>query len=455
MGEKLYKLSLLKVKHMQKFFNPKSIAVIGVSKDKNKVGHVIFKHLSEKFKTYPVNPHEKKILGHKVYKRVSDLPKVDLAVIAIPAKSVIRTVESCGKKGIRNVIIISSGFKEIGNNRKEYELEKVLTKYKIKSIGPNCLGVFDAHSGLDTLFLPQKKLTRPKAGKISFISQSGAAGSAVLDLLASENFGFAKFISYGNGTNVSETDLLEYLGKDHQTKVICLYIEGIADGKRFMEVARKIKKPIIAVKGGKSKQGNKATLSHTGSLAGSYEIYKGAWKQSNIVVADSLQELFSIAKLFEKLPNPKNKNIQVITNGGGYGILTIDAIESLNLSLAKISNESRKYLEKHVPKIVTIDNPIDLVGDATNERYDTALKICVTDRNIGVIVLIILHQTPLIDEDIVNVLKKFRGRKPIILVSTGGEQTKLISKKIEKIGFPVFTFPEAAVSALKKWVDWY
>jgi len=441
---------------MHKFFTPKTIAVVGVSKDPRKVGHVIFKNLYKKFKTYPINPHEKTILGEKVYASVGELPhKVDLVIIAIPAAGVLPVIRECGTHGIKHCIIISSGFKEIGNERLEYELAKTLDEFGMQCIGPNCLGVFDAHSGLDSLFLPTEKLTRPKPGVISFISQSGAVGSAVLDLLAAENFGFAKFISYGNGTNVSETELLEFLGKDPQTKVICLYIEGIKDGKKFMAAAKKIKKPIIAIKGGKSEKGAKATLSHTGSLAGSYEIYKGAWKQAGIIVAESLEEMFDTAKLFEKLPAPKGKKIQVITNGGGYGILTVDELERQGLTLATMSNTSRDFLRHHLPKIVIVNNPLDLVGDATNERYGMALNVCLKDKNIDIILLIILHQTPLIDEKIVDLLKKFHGKKPIIIISTGGKQTRRLSEKLENYNFPVFSFPTDAVSALKKYVEYF
>lgn len=440
---------------MQEFFTPKTIAVVGVSRAPEKVGHVIFRNLYQRFTVYPVHLHEETILGRKAYTSVQDIPEpIDLAIIAIPAQSVVRVVEECGKKRIHHVIIVSSGFKEIGNTRGEYELAKVLDKYKIQSIGPNCLGIFDAHSGFDMLFLPQRKLTRPKPGVISFISQSGAVGSAVLDLLAAEQFGFAKFISYGNGTNVTETDLLEYLGKDPQTKVICLYIEGIKDGRRFMEVAQKIKKPIIAIKGGRTEHGAKATLSHTGSLAGSYEIYKGAWKQSRIVIADSLQEVFDIARLFEKLPKPDGKRVQVITNGGGYGILAIDALAAGGMPLAALSARSKEKLKQHLPKIVRVDNPLDLVGDATDARYDLALNVCVSDKNVDVILLIILHQTPLLTEKIVDVVKKYHGQKPIVIVSTGGKQTKILSERLERDGFPVFTFPETAVQALKKFLEY-
>ena len=440
---------------MQNFFTPKSIAVIGVSKEPNKVGHIIFKNLYQKFKTFPVNPKEKQILGQRVYASVKEIPRADLAIIAIPVGGVIQAVHDCGKKGIKHLIIISSGFKEIGNTHLEYELAKALDQHGIKCVGPNCLGVFDAHSGLDSLFLPTKKLTRPKAGSISFVSQSGAVGSAVLDLLAEEAYGFAKFISYGNGTNLSETDFLQYLEKDPQTKVICMYVEGIHDGKRFLEVAKKAKKPIIIIKGGKSQKGAHATLSHTGSLAGSYEIYKGAFKQAGVITADSLEEVFHIAKLFVTLPKPRGKRVQIITNGGGYGIMTTDELEMQGLPLAEMSSQTRSFLKHHVPKIVIISNPMDLVGDATNERYGLALKMCVDDKNIDLIFLLILHQTPRIDEKIIDVVKAHKGKKPIIILSVGGKQTHILSRRFESLQFPVFAFPKETVSAVKKWVEWY
>ena len=441
---------------MQNFFTPKSIAVIGVSKDQNKVGHVIFKNLYKKFKTYPVHPNEKSILGERVYHSIQKIPqRIDLAIIAIPAALVLQAVRHCGQKGIKHLIIISSGFKEIGNDRLEYELGKTLEEYGIKCIGPNCLGVFDAHSGLDSLFLPTKKLTRPKTGGVSFISQSGAVGSAVLDLLAEESYGFAKFVSYGNGTNLSETDFLEYLEKDPQTKVICMYLEGIQNGKRFLDLAKKSKKPIIVIKGGKSEKGAHAALSHTGSLAGSYEIYKGAFAQAGVIVAESLEEVFNIAKLFITLPKPKGKKVQIITNGGGYGILTVDEVEKQGLPLAEMSAKTKLFLKHHVPKIVIIANPMDLVGDATNERYGLALKMCVDDKNIDLILLIILHQTPLIDEKIIDIVAVHKGKKPIIVLSAGGKQTKILSRRFESLNIPVFAFPQEAVTSLKKYIEYF
>ena len=440
---------------MKNFFNPKSIAVIGVSSDKKKIGRIIFDQLVKEFKTYPINPKKKKIAGKNTYASVSQIKeKVDLAFIAVPAKFVIQAVEDCGKKGIRNVVIVSSGFKEVGNNALEVTLLNTLTRYKIKCVGPNCLGIFDAHSKLDSLFLPVSKLPRPKKGSISFITQSGAIGSAVLDLLAYEDFGFSKFISYGNATNVSETDYLEFLGKDKNTKIICMYIEAIKDGKKFLKVAKKIKKPIIVIKGGKSERGNKATMSHTGSLAGAWQVYQGAFKQAGVILADNVEQMFHIAKLFEKLPKPKGNKVQVITNGGGYGIVVTDTLVTSKIPMAKMGKQSIHYLTAHVPKIAIVGNPLDLTGGATNKQYNLSLRTAFTDHKVDIILLVLLHQTPSIDEKMVSIVNKYK-KKPLLVVSTGGKQTEALSRKIESNGTPVFRFPEQAVYALKKWLDFY
>ena len=443
---------------MQNFFTPKSIAVIGVSKNPKKVGSIILSNLlqSYKKKIIPINPKQKKIQGQKAYSSVLDYKgKIDLAVIAVPAQFVIQVIEQCGKKGIKNVIIVSSGFREIGNERLEHELYKSLEKNKIKCIGPNCLGVYDAHSGLDSLFLPISQMKRPKAGNISFISQSGALGSALVDLAAYEDFGFAKFVSYGNATNLGETELLEYLSKDKQTKIICMYIEAIKNGKKFMKVAKQTKKPIIVIKGGRSEKGSKATVSHTGSLAGSYEVYKGAFKQSNVIIVDSLAEMFHVAKLFDKLSTPKGKRVQVITNGGGYGIITTDAIEENQIPLADLSSKTTKRLTALFPKICSINNPMDLVGDATNERYRIAIDACMRDPKIDILLIILLPQTPLISKSVIKELVKFQNKKPMAFIVTGGERTKPFVKEMEKHNLAVFQYPSEAVKALKKFISWF
>ncbi|MFH1456074.1 MAG: CoA-binding protein [archaeon] len=446
---------------MDKFFNAQSVAIIGVSANEKKVGHTIYKNLLQngyKGKIYPVNPNIKKVLGETVYPTLNDIPdSIDLAVIAIPAKLVLNILDECGKKKIKHVIIISSGFKETGNFELEKKLKDKLKEHEIKAIGPNCLGTFDAYSNLDLLFLPREKMQRPEKGVISFISQSGALGAAMLDKASSLGYGFSKFISYGNATSLNESDCLEYLEKDRNTKVICLYIEGVSDAKRFMEVAKNVaeKKPVIVIKGGATMEGSKATLSHTGSLAGQHHVYNAAFKQTGLIQVETLEELFLVAKLFEKGRVPKGLNVQVITNGGGYGILCTDAIVKNGLKLAQIKDSTKNKLKKLLPDITTIGNPIDLVGDADPKRYEHALIAVSKDKNIDIILLVALLQTPTLNNKIVDVIKDNVKTKTIVVVSTGGNQTQELKNKLEQNSIPTFDYPEQAVFALKKFSNFY
>ncbi|MBD3303893.1 CoA-binding protein [Candidatus Woesearchaeota archaeon] len=450
--------------NLDTFFRADRIAVIGASREEGKVGNVVFKNFLEGFdkEVFPVNPNADEVLGYKCYKSVRDIPgKPELAIICIPAKFVPGAVIECGKKGIRHVIIISAGFKEVGNDRLEKDLFNALKKYDIKCIGPNCLGVYASRGHIDTLFLPKNRLKRPKAGVISFVSQSGASGSAILDLAAEEGFGFAKFISYGNAINVDESDLIEYLGNDADTKVICLYVEGVKDGRKFLETCKKVaaKKPVIAIKGGITDAGKKAALSHTGSLAGSAEVYFGAFKQAGVTIAHTLEEVFDYMKVFEKVQvRPKGRKIQVITNGGGFGILCSDAVAGLGLEMSEMSSAVKNSLKKKLPSIAAVGNPVDLLGDATTERYRLALDACIKDKNVDVIVAVVLSQTPLIEKEIItDVLEEFNNRKkkPIVTVTTGSEFSEKLKQEIEDSGLPCFRFPFNAVRAVKAYLEYY
>ncbi|MDI6721410.1 MAG: CoA-binding protein [Candidatus Aenigmarchaeota archaeon] len=443
------------------FFQAKSIVIIGVSLDPNKIGHIIFRNfIDAKYdgKIHVVNPHTDKILGYKSYKSVLDIPeKIELAIIAVPADVSVKVAEECGKKGIRDVVMITAGFREVGNYKLDKKLERVLKKYKIRCVGPNCLGCYDAHTGLDTLFLPRSRLQRPGKGGISFICQSGAVGSATTDLAAKEGYGIAKFISYGNAMNVDESDLLEYLGDDKNTRVICMYIEGVKDGKKFLKTARKVsqKKPVIAIKGGITKEGSEAVISHTGALAGSVEVYFGAFRQAGIIKADSLQEMFNFARIFDKSVCACGPRIQVITNGGGYGILTTDGVIKNDLEMASPSSSTIKEMQKRHPRITT-HNPIDLLGDATTQMYNDAIELCLNDKNIDALIVIVLYQTPKLGTDVVDTIVELskQSKKPIITVSTGGEFTQLLKNEMEKNGIPSYTYPEEAVKSMKQLVEY-
>jgi len=448
---------------LDSFFNAQSIAVIGVSRDPNKVGHVIFRNFVDggyKGRIYAVNPNAESILNYHAYTSVSDIQEnVELVIVAVPAEAIPKVLEECGKKEIRNVIVVSAGFKEVGNYKLEKKLEDVIKKHKLSVIGPNALGVFDAYSKVDSLFLPRFRMSRPKEGVISFVCQSGAIGSSVVDLATAEGYGFAKFISYGNAVDVDESDLIEYLGNDEKTKVICLYIEAVKDGKRFLEVCRKVskKKPIIAIKGGVTEAGAKATLSHTGSLAGSAEIYFGAFKQAGIIRAENLEDMFDFAKILEKCIPPKGGRLQIITNGGGYGILAVDAASKNGTELAELSKETQKKLRKQLPPIINITNPLDLAGDATSGRYKLCIDACMKDKNVDVLLIIVLVQTPLIATDIVDVLIEANDlkKKPIVVVSTGGEYTEVMRRNLEENKIPTYTYPEDAVRAVQQLVKYY
>lgn len=450
--------------NLSNFFKPKRIAVVGASRNPNKVGHVIFKNIIDSGfggDIIPVNKNAESIFNRVCYSSVLKIKgRVDLAVIAVPAEFVLQVVRECNKKRIKDVLIVTAGFSEIGENKLEDELRNFLNKKKMRCIGVNCLGIFDAYNSLDTLFLPNYRMERPKPGSISFVCQSGAVGSAILDLAADRGYGFSKFISYGNATQVDESDLIKYLGKDEKTKVICLYVEGVRDGEKFYKTIKEVskKKPVIALKGGLSDEGMKATISHTGTLAGKKEVYFGIFKQTNVIKADSLEEMFHVASLIEKESYFHDGRILVITNGGGYGILSTDNIVgSKNLKMAVLSEETEKNLRKTFPKTVNIGNPLDLVGDATTERYEIALNECIKDENVGGFLIIVLYQTPLITTDIVSVISEIRENtdKPIAVVSTGGDFTEILSERLEEMGVPVFGFPQEAVRAIDKVAGYY
>ena len=439
--------------------NPKSVAVIGASRDPSKVGHVILQnYIDAGFDgaLYPVNKNiskGEKIIGQTAYRSVTEIKKpIDLAVIAVPAPAVPEVLEECGKAKVKTAVVISGGFAEVGNVELQNKIVEIAKKYNIAMLGPNCLGIMDPASKVDTLFLPTYKLSRPKIGDVSFVSQSGAVGSTILDLIAKEGFGLAKFISYGNAAYIDETDLLEYLMHDKQTKVIVMYIEGIKRGKEFIEVAKKVSKvkPVIVIKGGITEEGAQAAHSHTASLAGNSEAYEAVFKQFGFIRAKDLDDLLYFAKVFSSEDLPKGDRVAVITNGGGTGVLTTDAIYINGLKLADFSEETKKELRKVMPSIVNIRNPLDLAGDADEKRYSDALSIISKDENVDMIIVIVLFQTPGADSSVAEKLIYFKKNidKPMVAISTGADYTQTHKLMMESSGLPVYDSPNAAASSL-------
>ena len=452
------------MKVSKSFFNPKSVAVIGASREPNKLGYIVFSNFAKsdfKGNLFPINPNAQIIVGKKAYKSISDVPgKVDLAVIMVPAKILAPVLEECVKKEVESVIIISAGFAETGPKGKkmEAELKKIISGTKTKILGPNCLGVYDAYSHVDTLFLSKERCGRPNHGNISFISQSGAVGSTILDWLAEEKIGISKFVSYGNALDIDESDLIEFLGQDKHTDVILAYLEGIeSSGEKFIEIAKRVtkKKPVIVLKSGKTKKGMEAVSSHTGSLAGSGKVYSGAFKQANVIEADNWEELLDFALAFATQPLPKGNKIAVVTDGGGFGVLATDEAEKQGLLLAEPSEALKQKLLKQMPSYVSLHNPIDLTGDADAKRYKVAIEECMKSKEFDGVIAITLFQVPTLGSEIIDYLAaiKRKYKKPLLACAAGGRFSSELSDKLIEKGIPVYTTPERAVKTMKALVN--
>lgn len=447
-------MRLLDLKPMLK---PRSVAIIGASRDPEKVGHIILQnYINAGFdgSIYVVNKNADEIMGFKSYGSVMDIKeRVDLAVIAIPAPFVPQALEECGRAKVRTVVVVSGGFAEIGQTKLQDEVTAIAEKYNMPTLGPNCLGVMDPRSRSDTLFLPSYKLSKPQIGGVSFVAQSGAVGSTILDLIDGEGFGLSKFLSYGNAAHVDEVDILNYLMDDPETKVVILYIEGIKRGKDFVEIARKITKvkPVVILKAGRTSAGTAAAHSHTAALAGDYEAQEAIFRQFGFTIANDLSELLYYAKIFETEKEPKGNRIAIVTNGGGAGVLTTDAIASSGvLEMGDFSENTKIKLRKALPPLVNIRNPLDLAGDADGERYNTALTLLNEDQNIDMYIVIALFQTPGADSKLASKLVEYKDRssKPFIVISIGAEYTQMHKIMMESAGLPVYDSPAAASAAL-------
>ena len=444
---------------MREFFNPKSVAIIGASEHPKKLGHVVMKNFIDfdfEGPVFPVNPKGGKVLGRKCYQSVLDIPKkVDMAIILVPPHVSNDVVRECVRKKIPAVVMITAGYREIGAEgiTREQELKKILNNTKTRLVGPNCIGLFDPYARVDTLFLPGYKLKRPSQGSIAFISQSGAFGAAILDWAATEGIGISHFVSYGNRVDIDETDLINYLVRDKKTKAILVYVEGARNGRALYECMKKAsrKKPIIVHKAGKYAAGTLAASSHTGSLAGSYNVFKAAIKQAGAIEAETSEDMFDIARALAYQPIPKGKKVAVVTNGGGFGVLTADALEKYGFELPAFNKKATQKVASIMPDYATTHNPLDLIGDADVNRYDVALKAAMESDNIDAIIVCILLQTAPLEPEIVEVISGVneKRKKPLLVVSSGGEYTQILLRTLEKEGIPAYPSPERAVRSLK------
>jgi acyl-CoA synthetase (NDP forming) len=464
------------------FFNPRSVAVIGATKKVDKAGHVIFKNFATnkergvfKGELYPVNPGEDSILGYKCYHSLCNVPgEVELIVVIVPAKAAPSIMEEAVSKKVKAAIIISSGFKEVGNVELEDQITAIAKKGGIRVLGPNCLGVYYSKTGMDTLFLPETKVLttgeevvatpRPLPGNIAMITQSGAFGVAALDYLTGRQMGVSKFVSFGNKCDVSESDILHYILHDKETKVILVYLEDVKSGREFLKIAKKVtvKKPVVVIKSGRSAAGSRAAASHTGAIAGSDKIYDAAFIQGGVIRARDMEEFFDIGKALAMQPPAMGKNIGILTDAGGPGVMTVDECEALGLTVDRFSDESlQKFQELKdqniILKIAATSNPVDLTGSVTDDMFVMAADLMFQDPQIYGIILLGLHHMPGLREVYIDGIVKVASNytKPIVMCDIGETEMALYTRsRFDKLGVPSFSSPEDAARAMNALVNY-
>lgn len=450
---------------LRQLFYPKSVAVVGASRVPGKIGREVVRNIiiaGFPGRIYPINPSAEEILGLKAYPSLLDVPEpIDLAVIAVPARIVPKVVREAGEKGVKVVVIISSGFSEVGNVKLEDEVLKIAREYGVRVLGPNVFGIVYTPTSLNASFGPPTVLP----GKIALISQSGALGVALMSWTTVEEIGLSAVVSLGNKSDIDDSDLLEFFLEDYNTSVITIYMEGLKpnSGKRFLEVASRvsIKKPVIVLKAGRSEEGAAAAASHTGSLAGVDVVYDYAFRQAGILRAKNIEEMFDWARAFASQPVPKREGTLIITNGGGVGVMATDEASEKGLKLLRVHRGLEEELRKYMPPFGSTRNPIDLTGQASANDYYGALKAALKDEKVGS-VLILYCRTAVLNpidvvkaiEDAIDEVRGYAEPKPVLTSLIGGEDVMIATKELNKRDVPTYPIPERAVSALSAMVKW-
>ena len=460
-------------------FSPQSVAVIGASAVPGKVGHDIFKNILRGGYTgtlYPVNPKAKSILSVRAYPSVGEIPDtVDLAMVILPPPLALETVAESIEKGVKGIVIVSAGFREVGGEgaKIEKQLVTLCAKAGVPLVGPNCLGVINPISSVRLNASFSSRM--PEPGNISFISQSGALCTAVLDFAADKDFGFSKFISIGNKADVDELSLLQYLHKDEDTEVIMIYLEELRRGSEFIQAVREITsgdvnpKPVLVIKSGRTSEGAQAAASHTGSLAGSSALYDAIFEQAGMIRVDTIDELFDFASAFAyknesatgKLSRkvPTGNRIAIVTNAGGPGIVATDMTITSGLRLAKFQEETIEVLKSHLPETANFNNPVDVIGDAAQDRYENALGAVIKDEGVDGALVILTPQSmtnALGTAEAVARISK-RSPKPILCCFMGIFDVSAGVTYLQQHGIPVYRFPENAAKAfgaLYRYANW-
>jgi acetyltransferase len=446
---------------LEALFSPQGVAVVGASTNPAKLGYSVLDNILKygyKGQVYPVNPKADRILGKTCYPRVTEIPGlVDLAVIVVPNRFVAGVMKDCGEKGVGAAIVITAGFREAGAEGRQMEREviQIARQYDIRVVGPNCLGVIDTNSSLNASFAA--RMAEP--GEISFMSQSGALCTGILDWAALNGLGFSSFVSLGNKGDLNETDFLDVWRDDPNTNVVMAYLEGVVDGDAFNEAARRLTKvkPFIVVKSGTTSAGSRAVSSHTGTLAGSDTAYDAAFEQAGILRARSVSELFAYSTALAYQPLPKGRRVAIITNAGGPGIMATDACVNGGLELATLSSETVDYLHEVLPPAANHYNPIDVLGDALSDRYEKALEAALNDPGVDAIIFLLTPQAMTDIETTAEAVVRISEQhdKPVLACFMGGVDVAAGNKILGQGQIPFYGFPEDAADALRVMVQQY
>ncbi len=447
------------------FLSPQSIAIIGASDKEGSVGRAITSNIINGYSgtVFPISPTRPTVFDKKVYKSVLDVPEsIDLAVIITKNTIVPFVLEECGKKKIKGAVVITAGFKEVGEEGKklEQQLKDIAKKYNLKIIGPNCLGVMnlDPKTMMNATFL---KIT-PKSGQIALVSQSGAICAALVEDASAQGIGFSAVVSMGNKAVQNEIDVLEMLRDHKQTKVIVMYLEDMGDGQRFLKICKDItrnkRKPVLVLKSGRSPEGAKAAMSHTGALMGSDEIYEAILKQSGAIRVDTMEELFDYATAFSKQPLPLEGDLVIVSNAGGPAIISTDACSKDGIKMAKIE-DIRPKIDAVIPPWGSSRNPVDIVGDADFERFNNVLESVLTHKNVGSVITMCTPSATLDYDKLAQVIVSMsKKHNKTMLASLMGLDEGIKNREILAEGdVPYYTYAEGAIRALKamlKFVDW-
>jgi acetate---CoA ligase (ADP-forming) len=437
------------------FTNPKSLAVIGASNTPGKIGNALLSNLlgsGYQGKIYPINPKEKEILGLPCFPSLAEVPDdVEMAIFCIPARKAIETAEECGKKGVRNLVVITAGFKEIGRAGAELENEfmSICRQYDMRVLGPNVVGFIDTHTPINATFLKGF----PPKGEIAFISQSGAILASILDWSISAGIGYSKIYSLGNKADLSEVDFIAEAVDDPNTKVILCYIEDVTHGPEFLKVVAEAtrKKPVVILKSGTSQSGAMAASSHTGALAGSDLAYNTAFKRCGVLRVTNMSDLFDLAISFVNQPLPKGDRVAIVTNSGGPGIIATDRVEAHGLHMARFTKKTIEELRSYMPAEAGIYNPVDVLGDAKTDRFNYAFEKVFKDENVDSIVMLMCPVAVTEPVDTARALIEFSRRYPektVISAMMGGKSLAEGAALLSSSGIPCFSMPEPAVAAI-------